>query len=537
MRKNLQSLENRKAQSSIHWKYGVMAAAVLAASWAAAALLLACLWSLVPMPCRAEEYYVSADGNDGYDGLRPSWTSGTNGPFQTIEWAAGRVVPGDGVSIRGGVYTCSVSLVSVAASASLPIRFGSYSNETVRIAVGGADWATGFEVRDCSHIHLGELHFLDNADHKTPVEFVGSTACSVSNCVFSNNAYSVALSIAGCTNLAVDGSLFADTGTTGRSWDAHVRIDGGSSNITVRDCEFIGGPPDYATDRGVELVRASCSRVTGNRLHDAGGHGVCAVGIPDWEYVGGEPLPQGNLVESNTFTRNAGGVLVLHSGYRSTVSHNLFASNTEVAVAVEGSLCFGNVIRDNVFIDNMNLAAEYFSVIDAYEHGWSNEISGNEIYNTYLPEEASSNCMIAIQVMRVNDYMINSNIIHDIVVKHRVDYSDVDPDWVITPEEGGRGGMGIFASGDDREATHITICGNSVSNTGAVGIYVSHMRGARVTGNTVAHCGGRIPDSLTFVTVLVPAGQQESGFSFLWRSREASRDRSVTCSMRRRNFL
>jgi hypothetical protein len=52
----------------------------------------------------ATTYYVATNGNNSYNGLYPSYQSGSNGPWLTLGKAAGTVKAGDTVQIRGGIY-------------------------------------------------------------------------------------------------------------------------------------------------------------------------------------------------------------------------------------------------------------------------------------------------------------------------------------------------------------------------------------------------------------------------------------------------
>ena len=59
---------------------------------------------ILPALGLATTYYVATNGKDSYNGLFPSYQSGSNGPFRTLNRASARVAAGDSVKIRGGTY-------------------------------------------------------------------------------------------------------------------------------------------------------------------------------------------------------------------------------------------------------------------------------------------------------------------------------------------------------------------------------------------------------------------------------------------------
>jgi PKD repeat protein len=80
----------------------------------------------------AATYYVATNGNDSYNGLYPSYMSGSNGPFRTLGKAATTVRAGDTVQMRGGTYVERVYW-NTNGTASNRITIENYNNETVII--------------------------------------------------------------------------------------------------------------------------------------------------------------------------------------------------------------------------------------------------------------------------------------------------------------------------------------------------------------------------------------------------------------------
>src|SRR4030042_5095896 len=66
-------------------------------------LLILCIL-VMPQLLAGAVYYVATNGSDSYNGLYPSYQSGSNGPFRTLSKAATTVKAGDTVQIRGGTY-------------------------------------------------------------------------------------------------------------------------------------------------------------------------------------------------------------------------------------------------------------------------------------------------------------------------------------------------------------------------------------------------------------------------------------------------
>ncbi len=63
----------------------------------------------------ATNYYINAStGNDSYDGLSATWTSGTNGPKATIQAAFALAGTGDVVNIADGTYSASLDFTGKA---------------------------------------------------------------------------------------------------------------------------------------------------------------------------------------------------------------------------------------------------------------------------------------------------------------------------------------------------------------------------------------------------------------------------------------
>ena len=70
-------------------------------------LLLLCV-TMVPPFLAGTTYYAATSGNDSHNGLFPTYLGESNGPFRTLNRAAGALKAGDTVEIRGGTYVENV---------------------------------------------------------------------------------------------------------------------------------------------------------------------------------------------------------------------------------------------------------------------------------------------------------------------------------------------------------------------------------------------------------------------------------------------
>ena len=101
---------------------------------------------VLSMPGLATDYYVAqSDGNDGYDGLTDSYSSGSNGPWLTIAYACTQLSAGDTVYIRTGTYSEAVWLTTGNSGTSgNPITYINYPGESP-VMDGGDSLAFAFK--------------------------------------------------------------------------------------------------------------------------------------------------------------------------------------------------------------------------------------------------------------------------------------------------------------------------------------------------------------------------------------------------------
>lgn len=137
-------------------------------------------------------YYVSTVGNDGWNGLYPTYQGGVNGPFSTIQYAVTKPSPGDTVYILAGEYVERVNPYygsdMKSGSAGNFITYRPYGNGEVIIdATGGSIsslFASAFWMESIHHLRLTNLTFKNSKTYLVAVE--NSNNITIDNCTFYN---------------------------------------------------------------------------------------------------------------------------------------------------------------------------------------------------------------------------------------------------------------------------------------------------------------------------------------------------------------
>ncbi len=115
-------------------------------------------------PAIAKTYYVAPNGNDGHDGLAPSYASGSNGPLKTITKGAALLAAGDTLYLRSGTYQETVSMSRSGASGNR-ITIAGYPGETAVIdgnwSLPTSTWGALFQVTG-SHVTVRDLEIKNS---------------------------------------------------------------------------------------------------------------------------------------------------------------------------------------------------------------------------------------------------------------------------------------------------------------------------------------------------------------------------------------
>ena len=182
-------------------------------------------------------YYVAINGSDSYNGLFPSYQSGYDGPFRTINRATGVVKPGDTVEIRAGTYQETVRC-SANGTAANRITIANYQDETV--IVDGGYKLPGGSVYDFLVLIFGDyVTFRDIAVKRSSgglLALSGDYSYAIN--VIGNGSRETGLFAKGSHNL-IDGCSMTDNGNGygiggQTTWGSAICTIGG--NTTIQNC-------------------------------------------------------------------------------------------------------------------------------------------------------------------------------------------------------------------------------------------------------------------------------------------------------------
>ena len=196
----------------------------------------------------AAEYFVATDGNDTATGLA------TNTAWRTLQTAVNRLVGGDTLWIREGVYRGKVTYTNLSARAEAPIRIAAHPGETVIlkgsvVATGWQSEGGGVWRRPAWNVNSQQV-FADGVRLTQlgwPNTMTRSFACGCSSWIYIPVGYD-------CRSIGATGMGFdiADPRTSmppGSFW-----YDGASGDLFVRlpaDADPNEGEMEVSTENGV----------------------------------------------------------------------------------------------------------------------------------------------------------------------------------------------------------------------------------------------------------------------------------------------
>lgn len=208
----------------------------------------------------AASYFVATDGNDESPGTKER-------PWRSLQRAAGQVMAGDAVFVRGGTYREGVEL-EAAGTARKPIGFSTYRNEEVVLDGEGAERSHGFNIhsntvidgfkiknfRDygvvsaltADRLTLKDLNIQENGG--AGIRLWSGAGTRVQDVLLTRNATggfdcSPLPGGAGCRGLRISGVHATENGTGNDTAVDAFAVEKGS-NIVVRDSSAKGGPGD-----------------------------------------------------------------------------------------------------------------------------------------------------------------------------------------------------------------------------------------------------------------------------------------------------
>jgi parallel beta-helix repeat protein len=209
------------------------------------------------------------------------------------------------------------------------------------------------------------------------------------------------------------------------------------------------------------------------------------------------------LVENSDFTENAGFAIEVRDTAGITIRSNTFTGNTASAtVVVKGTGSTNLLIQDNVAINNYpdDLGAltgdvGEFSVIRVNSVAPGPVIENNRVVNegeiTASGVIEAGRFAFGIAVDATSDVTVRNNEVLNIRYPGYIDLKDpYNPDYMISPEEGGVNGTGISVSGGlNANITGALVEDNEVHHSANRGIIVYIASDSVIRGNRVSSSG------------------------------------------------
>jgi hypothetical protein len=188
-------------------------------------------------------YYVATDGDDEYDGLAPSYISGSNGPFRTFQRAANKVRAGDTVQIRGGKYVGyggSWGYTNDGTEA-MPVTVTAYPGETV--VIDGASHTLPNNAYTPLMQIYGDWYKISHIELRygsyAGLNIVGDH-CTVDDVTTHHNRGSGIFASGDHTTIsrcrAYNNSMANEYGIMPIGWYSGITLCAGTRHSTIRDC-------------------------------------------------------------------------------------------------------------------------------------------------------------------------------------------------------------------------------------------------------------------------------------------------------------
>jgi hypothetical protein len=247
----------------------------------------------------ATPYYVSqVDGNDSYNGLYPTFISGSDGPWLTISKAdnlSGSQSDNSVLFNRGGTWREQYALECYGISGH-PFTVGAYGTGN-KPKIYGSDQLTGWTVysgniwQATTSINPNKSIYFVNTDGsvKWGTKQANADACDAEYEFFSNGTtmYCYALTDPDSRYTSVEVPTRAYCiGATGQSYitidgldirhftDNGIRIYTDAVYNTVQNCQIsYGGESVSGAGQGI-IIRGSYHQIIGNTIHDCSIHGI-----------------------------------------------------------------------------------------------------------------------------------------------------------------------------------------------------------------------------------------------------------------------
>jgi hypothetical protein len=210
-------------------------------------------------------YYVSTSGSNSSPGTETQ-------PWQSIQYAADNISPGDTVFIMAGTYNESVYVEQLNAPATWPTVFSAYTGDELNVVVDGSGisiWDGLFYVDDCENINVSGLKVINSKE--SGFLFENSDGIIIQNCE-TYNTHSSGIGIWYCNSVTVDGNHIQQASMGNQGGDPDVQeclTVSRTANFEVKNNIVHNNTVDIMGGEGIDL-KDGCSNglVHGNTVYD-----------------------------------------------------------------------------------------------------------------------------------------------------------------------------------------------------------------------------------------------------------------------------
>ncbi|NWG32627.1 MAG: right-handed parallel beta-helix repeat-containing protein [Rhodocyclaceae bacterium] len=381
-------------------------------------------------------YFVSPNGNNSNDGS-------IGKPWQSINYALGKIFPGDTIYLREGTYFELVNNFVRDGEPNKWITIRNYPNEKP-ILSGNGQW-TVIEFKNRKYYHFQGLE-ITNAVWSG---FNGTNYhyCKISNCV----VHGIGPSSGTAVGIYVSGTPGKPDSSTHNIVENNIIYDCYGEGIYIgNDAHSLppdGSPCNFNLIRGNEIYRcvdgidiktgSRFNRVIGNHIHDCNG-GEYSAGIIVYEHT---------EIDSNVIDHNINyGIFV--QGNHNRITRNYIYKNKSYGILVTGYESLwnnykdsgdDNVILNNTIVDNGNWGMYLYGDANQDSRGTilkNNIIAFNGEYQLYATEYGTVGL-----VLDSNDWFTQTGKLMYFRSKECVDLTELDASfgansksWNVDPE-------------------------------------------------------------------------------------------------------
>ncbi len=390
-----------------------------------------------PAQTSGNQYYVATNGNNG-------WPGTVGQPWRTIQYAAGRVVAGDTVWIRGGTYVEQVT-PSNSGQAGRPITYKAYPGE-LPIIDGQNSSARLYNILLVNRRYITfdgirveepwvSWSLIENSDYIT-----------MQNMQFMNPNYPTSMQrnfwgidIRNSNNNRISNSVLDRWGRyqEGDSEGNHIGIHG-NNNFTRGIYNVIENNTFTYGAQGCIILNASFNVIRGNTFYNDWQKGIYVgwFSNPGGEPAGTEWVAYRNLIENNQFIRSN----------NSQYDHG--------GLGIE-STAAASIIRRNVMRNNDHFGL----IITVFGNGYALRDYQTHIYNNTIVYNGLDRFQYRGHGLTISNHGLGLEL-HDTVVKNNIIYGN------LTHANGNVNHINIEVTGSSNTPPHgrTTFAGNLIEN-------------------------------------------------------------------------